>query len=273
MRRIFLFLAGMLVVVAWLAPAAGPDPVWLYRLAPSVAHAQPRAQPGQRAKPGSKPASEGEAASGADRAGLNAVDDAGVFLVRDREGRQVYTNLEGNASHGKAATWLNLPPLSSIDFKRSEPGQLRALDGRVTEAHNALQSGEECEAIRKGSRTPTWARLWTDHSRKLSVAAALLVLGAVVGLLGTGRRLGSLFPVAPILGCAFLGYATYRDALGTREVLTAGLRACSEQLPDSNPENGSAVESRLAKALDVQRLINQAFARQAAEIERAMRER
>jgi hypothetical protein len=254
MRRIFLFFASMWMFVAWLALASGYDPVSPNRLGPSVARAQPQAQPGRAAVPG-------------------ASDAAGVFIARDRQGRQVYTNLEGTASHGKALTRLSLPPLSSIDFASTRPDELRLLDGRVTDAHNALQSGELCEGIRKSSRTPTWARLWTDHSRKLSVAAALLVFGAIAGLLGSGRRLGSVFPVAPILGCAFLCYATYRDALGTREALTAGLRACSEQLPDSDPENGGAVKSRLAKALDVQSIISQAVERQDAEIERALRER
>src|SRR6185436_8991135 len=122
------------------------------------------------------------------------------------------------------------------------------------------------------SRTPAWSRLWADHSRKLMVAGALLVFAASLGLVGAGRQLGSLFPVAPILGCLFLGYATYRDVDARRDTLTAGLRACSEQLPSGDPEDKTAVQGRLSRALEVQTIVNGAFARQSAEIERIMRE-
>lgn len=199
-------------------------------------------------------------------------DGGGVFLVRDRQGRKVYTNLDGMASHGQAVTPLALPPLSSIDFASTLPAELRVLDQRVTDSHNALQSGELCEAIRKSSRTPTWSRLWVDHGRKISVAGALFVFAGLLGVLGSGRRLGSLFPLVPFLGTSFLGYATYRDLTATRESLTAGLRACSEQLPDGDPENKGVVQGRLTKALEVQSIVNNAWTRQADEIERIMRE-
>ncbi|HEX6240335.1 MAG TPA: hypothetical protein VFZ61_05560 [Polyangiales bacterium] len=198
--------------------------------------------------------------------------DGSVFMVRDREGRQVYTNLDGLASHGKARRELTLPPLSSVDFAHSLPGELRALDQHVSECHDALQSGSLCDAIRKSSRTPTWSRLWTDHGRKLIVAAALLVVAAILGLVGSGRRLGTLFPLVPLLGCAFLGYATYRDLHASRDALTAGLRACSEELPEGSPESPKAVEGRLSRALEVQGVVNRAFVRQEEQIEAAMRE-
>jgi hypothetical protein len=195
-----------------------------------------------------------------------------VFVVRDREGRQVYTNLDGLASHGKARAELVLPPLASVDFEHSQPAELRALDQHVNECHNALQAGSLCEAIRKSSRTPTWSRLWSDHGRKVMVAAGLLVFAGILALVGSGRRLGTLFPLVPLLGSGFLGYATYRDLRASRDAVTAGLRACSEQLPEGDPESRSAVEGRLTRALEVQTIVNGAFARQEAEIERIMRE-
>jgi hypothetical protein len=198
--------------------------------------------------------------------------DASVFMVHDREGRQVYTNLDGLASHRKARSELVLPPLVSVDFEHSEPAQLRALDQHVDECHDALQAGSLCDAIRKSSRTPTWSRLWSDHGRKLTVVAALLVFAAILGMFGSGRRLGALFPLVPLLGCAFLGYATYRDLRATRDAVTAGLRACSEQLPEGDPESKSAVQGRLSRALEVQTIVNRAFAQQQEEIERIMRE-
>lgn len=251
MRRTFPFLTSILLGL-FLLPARALMPGWSTALGASVVRAQ----------------------SGQPQASPQPVKDSGVFVYEDRNGRKVYTNLEGSAAHGKAGlVKLDLPPLSSVDFEHTGPEGLRALDQRVTESHNALQSGLQCDAIRKSSRTPTWARLWTDHNRKISTAALLLVFGAVLGLLGTGRRLGALFPVLPILGCAFLGYATYRDSQKTRETLTAGLRACSEQLPEGDPVDKQSVQGRLAKALDVQRIVHGAFERQAAEIERALNER
>lgn len=198
--------------------------------------------------------------------------DGSVYMVRDREGRQVYTNLDGLASHGKARKELVLPPLSSVDFEHSLPADLRALDQQISECHNALQTGSQCEAIRKSSRTPTWSRLWTEHGRKLMVGAGLLVFAAILGLLSSGRRLSTLFPLVPLLGCGFLGYATYRDLRATRDAVTAGLRACSEQLPDGDPENKSVVQGRLTRALDVQTTVNRAFVHQEAQIEAIMRE-
>jgi hypothetical protein len=214
-----------------------------------------RAEPGQPAAP--------------DRPGQR---DGSVYMVRDRAGRQVYTNLDGLASHGKARTELVLPPLSSVDFEHSQPDELRALDRHVSECHNALQTGDQCDAIRKSSRTPTWSRLWSDHGRKLMVGAGLLVFAAILGLLGSGRRLGTLFPLVPLLGCGFLGYATYRDLRATRDAVTAGLRACSEQLPEGDPENKTAVQGRLSRALEVQTTVNRAFVHQEEQIEAIMRE-
>ena len=241
MHRTFLFLACV-VLVSW-----------------SLAQAQPA--PPQHLAPPANP----ERPTG----GAGAAE---VLLVQDRGGRQVYTNLEGMASHGKAPRRLSLPPLASVDFEGAQAAELRALDLQVSESHDALQSGELCEAIRRTSRTPAWSRLWVDHGRKLWVAGALLVFAAILGSLGTGRRGGSLFPLVPILGGVFLGYVTYRDLKASRDAVTAGLRACSEQLPEGDPENKNAVRGRLSKALEVQTLVNGAFARQAEEIERIMRE-
>lgn len=199
--------------------------------------------------------------------------DGEAFRYRDREGRNVYTNLEGMASHGAALARVKLPPLSSIDFERAKPEQLRQIDSQVRESHSELQAGELCEAIRKSSRSAQRSRLWEDHGRKISVAGGLLVFAALLGFLGAGRRLGALWPLPPLAGCIFLGYATWRDVQSAREALTAGLRACSEELPEGAADDKSAVQGRLAKALDLQNIINQSYARQATEIDAIMRER
>ena len=199
--------------------------------------------------------------------------DAGVFRYRDRQGREVYTNLEGHASHGGTLQAVDLPPLSSIDFGSRSPEELRRLDAQVRESHGALQTGERCEAIRKSSRVPLRTRIWSDHGLKIYVSAALLAFAVLLGYLGSNRRLGLLFPLAPFLGFVFLIYATVRDTRATFQTLTAGLRACSEQLPDGDPESGEAVKGRLSKALDVRRSVNAAYARQAEQIEAIMRER
>lgn len=196
-----------------------------------------------------------------------------VYRVKDRDGRTVYTNIEGAASHGKALTRLKLPPLSSVDFAHAKPDELRALDAQVRDSHSELQSGELCEAIRKSSRSAQRSRLWEDHGRKISVAGGLLVFAALLGFLGAGRKLGTLWPLPPLAGCAFLAYATWRDVQVAREALTAGLRACSEELPEGAPDDKDAVQSRLGRALDLQNVINASYARQAAAIDEAMRER
>lgn len=199
--------------------------------------------------------------------------DSGVFRYRDRDGREVFTNLEGQASHGRALQVVDLPPLSSIDFGSQSPDDLRKLDARVHDSHSTLQAGEHCEAIRKSSRVPLRTRIWGDHGLKIYVSAALLAFSVLLGYLVSKRRLGSLFPVAPFLGFAFLVYATVRDTRATFQTLTAGLRACSEQLPDGDPASSEDVKTRLSKALDVRASVNAAYDRQADQIEAIMRER
>jgi len=202
-----------------------------------------------------------------------SAQDAGVYRYRDREGREVFTNLEQQASHGKPLEVLDLPPLSSIDFGSQSPDDLRRLDARVHDLHSALQAGELCEAIRRSSRVPLRTRVWSEHGLKIYVAAALLAFAVLLGYLGSRRRLGSLFPIVPFLGFVFLIYATVRDTRATFQTLTKGLRACSEQLPDGEADDSGAVKSRLAKALDVRKSVAAAHDRQAEQIEAIMRER
>jgi hypothetical protein len=196
-----------------------------------------------------------------------------VYRVRDRQGRTVYTNLEGMASHGRALVTLDLPPLNSIDFEHAAPEQLRQIDSQVQESHSALQAGEPCEAIRRNSRVPLRTRVWGEHSRKLYFAAALLGFSMVLGYLGSRRKLGALLPVAPFAGCVFLGYVSYQQTHEAMQALTSGLRACSEQLPEGQPDDAPAVKSRLSRALDIRRSIGLAYDQQAREIEAIMRER
>ena len=202
-----------------------------------------------------------------------AAQNDGVFRYRDREGRTVYTNLQGMASHGRPLEQLSLPPLSSIDFEHAQPDELRKLDGHVRESHSALQAGEPCEAIRRNSRVPMRTRVWQDHSRKLYVAAGLLLFSMLLGYFGAQRKLGSLLPVAPFVGCAFLGYVSFQQTRDVIQTLTSGLRACSEQLPEGQPDNAPAVKSTLSRALDLRRSINAAYDRQTREIDAIMHER
>src|SRR5690606_38216843 len=132
---------------------------------------------------------------------------------------------------------------------KAKPEELRQIDAQVRESHSALQEGGLCEAIRKSSRATQRSRVWEDHGRKLSVAGGLLVFAAMLGFLGAGRRLGALWPLPPLAGCIFLGYATWRDVQSAREALTAGLRACSEELPEGEADDRSAVQGRLTRAL------------------------
>src|SRR5687768_40313 len=121
MRRIFPFLASILLGLFLAAAGASsrPDSILLGRAAWS--------------------ALLGVGTAYAQTAPLPATpNDGGVFLYQDRNGRKVYTNLEGVAAHGKAGlVKLDLPPLSSIDFEHTGPEGLRTLDQRVTESHNA----------------------------------------------------------------------------------------------------------------------------------------
>ena len=111
------------------------------------------------------------------------------------------------------------------------------------------------------------------HSRKLYVAAGLLLFSMLLGYFGAQRKLGSLLPVAPFVGCAFLGYVSFQQTRDVIQTLTSGLRACSEQLPEGQPDNAPAVKNTLSRALDLRRSINAAYDRQTRDIEAIMNER
>lgn len=198
--------------------------------------------------------------------------DEKIYRYKDRDGRVVYTNLEGAGARGGKLAELDLPELSSVDFDHAQPDELRRLDLRVQEAHSALQSGPHCEAIRKTSRLPMRLRIWDEHGRKIYVAAALLAFSILLGYVGSGRRLGRLLPIPPFLAFGFLVYATVRDVQSGLDTLSSGLRACSEQLPDGEPDSRTGVKGRLEKALDVRNIVNASYAHQEREIADIMRE-
>jgi hypothetical protein len=135
-----------------------------------------------------------------------------------------------------------------------------------------LQSGEYCEAFRKSSRVPMRTRIWQEYNRQIYVAAALLAFSILLGYVAGGRTLGWLLPLAPFVGFGFLAYVTSRDVQAALATLNAGLRACSEQLPDADPEDREGVKGRLTKALDVRNIVNASYRRQEQAIEEALRE-
>ena len=200
--------------------------------------------------------------------------DEKIFRYQDRDGRQVYTNLEGSADSSSAGlSAVSLPPLSSIDFAQTGEDQLQQLDHSVRLAHESLQNGERCDRIRADSRISLRAELWERHRRELTVAAALLCFALLLVAVWRRRELRALMPLAPLLGACYVGYVAVVRTKANQETLREGLRACTSELPDGSNRKSSDVRSRLSSALEVQDTINRVYEERARRADRIMQMR
>ncbi|HEY6879561.1 MAG TPA: hypothetical protein VI299_16155 [Polyangiales bacterium] len=192
-----------------------------------------------------------------------------VFKIQ-RNGRQVYTNAGAVQVRGTQAEAIELPALSS-DLSAASPAQLQLLDNSVQRAHDDMQQGARCQAIRASLRVPMTTFVLRGHLRELCVGGGMLLF-AVILLASWHGRLRSLMPVAPVLACLYLGYATYARVDQRMNTLRDGLRACSSDLP---PQAGSvdSLRTRLEEASSLQATIDRAYAQRASVADAMLRER
>lgn len=194
------------------------------------------------------------------------------YRYRNAAGREVITNA-GNVSIDGAPPTLvqTLPELMRLDLGGASPAQLQQLDRGISTAHDALQNGERCEAIRASSRVRTGTVLWRLHLRALCTIVFLVAM-ALIAFAGWSGRLRALMPAAPLLGALYLGYVSYAEVERRAAVLREGLRACSSDLPHvtATPDG---VKTRLESALTLQATIDQAYLRRDMAAEQALRER
>jgi hypothetical protein len=195
-----------------------------------------------------------------------------MYRYRNAEGREVLTNAGNVSVDGAPLEAAQLPELTQLDLSRASPAQLHQLDRGLTRAHDALQNGERCAAIRASTRVPTSTVLWRQHLRALCTIA-LLVAASLIAFAGWSGRLRALMPIAPLLGALYLGYVTYTQVEQRLAVLREGLRACSSDLPHEAGADPSTVKARLESALTLQATIDQAYQRRDAIAERALRDR
>ncbi|HEX5661702.1 MAG TPA: hypothetical protein VFX59_31140 [Polyangiales bacterium] len=192
-----------------------------------------------------------------------------VYRVQ-RHGREVFTNAGSVQVGGAAVDALVLPQLNA-DLERVSPSELQLLDNSVQRVHDDLQQGTRCQAIRASLRVPLRVFVLRAHLRELLVGGGLLALAVVIMVAWQGR-LRSLMPVAPLLGCLYLGYATYARVDARLGALRDGLHACSSDLP---PQGGGVqhLRDRLQQASSLQSTIDRAYALRTSAAEAAMRER
>lgn len=194
--------------------------------------------------------------------------DDRVYRYRRADGRDVFTNAGNVAVGGQELSALALPPVTKEDLVGATPLQLHQLDRGVQHAHDALQAGERCKAIRASSRVRTSTLLFRGYLRELCVAGALLGIALTVFATWHGK-LRQLMPLSPLIGSLYLGYATYARVELRVSVLREGLRACSSELPPTDGVSPSTVAARLDSARSLQSTIDRAY----RERERAMLER
>jgi hypothetical protein len=198
--------------------------------------------------------------------------DDRVYRYRGSNGREVFTNAGAVAVHGHGVEPIALPELNNVDLGGASSEQLQLLDGSVQRAHDELQTGQRCQAIRASLRVPISTFLWHDHLRELAVATGLLA-SALIVFAAWGGRLRGLMPIAPLLGCSYLGYATLSRIDHRMDLLRDGLHACSSDLPPAEAANPQSVKGRLESASSLQATVDRAVAERAAMADRIMRER
>lgn len=198
--------------------------------------------------------------------------DEQVYRYRNREGREVFTNAGSVLVNGAPPLPLLLPELQKLDFDATSPALLRQLDQGVERAHEQMQGGERCEAIRASLRVPTRTFVLREHLREILVAGVLLAVGLLV-VVGWSGRLRLLMPLAPVMGAAFLAYSTFGRVDRRMDALREGLRACSSELPAAAGVSPSSVKQRLESATSLQATIDRAYAQRAQLAEQMLRER
>ncbi|MET0343467.1 MAG: hypothetical protein ABW252_20820 [Polyangiales bacterium] len=195
------------------------------------------------------------------------------YRYRNAEGREVITNAGNVTVDGAPPSVVQtLPELMRLDLGSASPAQLQQLDRGISTAHDALQNGDRCEAIRASSRVRTGTILWRQHLRALCTIVFLVAV-ALVAFAGWSGRLRALMPAAPLLGALYLGYASYAQIEQRASVLREGLRACSSDLPHPQGATPEGVKARLESALTLQATIDQAYMRRDLAAESALRER
>ena len=199
-----------------------------------------------------------------------------MYRYRSANGREVFTNAGQVSVRGARPQELSLPALRNsgvdVDLGGASPTQLQQLDRSVQQAHDELQTGQRCQAIRASLRVPVREFLWREHLRQVCVGASLVALALVVMLAWSGR-LKPLMPLAPLLGCAYLGYVTYAQIDRRLDTLRDGLHACSSDLPPAADHDPEAVKGRLASASAIQAMVDRAYQERSATVESIMRQR
>jgi hypothetical protein len=195
--------------------------------------------------------------------------DDRVYQYRNTGGRQVFTNAGRVAVGGEPLVPLTLPELSSIDFQGASAAQLQQLDRGVQRAHDELQAGEHCQAIRASLRVPTSTFVWREHLRELGIGGALFAVALLV-LAAWGGRLRALMPLAPLLGSLYLAYATYGRIDQRLTALREGMRACSSELPTAATASPSVVKERLESAASLQSTIDRAYQERARILDQSL---
>jgi len=195
-----------------------------------------------------------------------------VYRYRGANGREVFTNAGHVAVGGQAVTPMTLPQLNQVDFETASRQQLEQLDRGVQRAHDELQTGQRCQAIRASLRIPVSSFLWREHLRQLVVGVALLAT-ALIAFSLWGGRLRSLMPVAPLLACGYLAFVTFGRIDRRMDALREGLHACSSDLPQAAPADPNTIKGRLETASSLQATVDRAYAERASVTERIMRER
>ena len=157
-------------------------------------------------------------------------------------------------------------PGSPPDPAKLKPEELKLLNTHVEESHDSLQSGERCESLRLAARVPFRVWLYREHTRSVFVAVGLFIV-SLLGLASQSLLMRVLMPLAPLLACVYLGYASVTDTHALQDSVSAGLHACSTALPEGSASNPAVVQKRMDHVERMKKAIDRAYDRHETSIE------
>jgi hypothetical protein len=149
---------------------------------------------------------------------------------------------------------------SVVAQQAAAEGDLRRMDAESERALAALQGGKVCGLIRDASRVTVRARLFGDHERELSVAAALVLAAGLITVFARLPHLRALLALPPLIGAIYLGRVAYARVDSHRTSVLAGLHACTAELPLAEPRDVGRVQLRWARSQELVAVIRRVAA-------------
>ena len=100
----------------------------------------------------------------------------GVFVYKNEQGREVFTNHKNLVPKGVEWEEMELPQLVEMDLEQAPPEQLAKINTRLEIEHERMQSSSVCQEAVKEAAVPWYTRLVRDQPHWLAIGGMMLLL-------------------------------------------------------------------------------------------------